>query len=153
MAAETPDDTADEQLEAGSITAEIRPFDIPRDVSPRAAFEQWRAHNPPGDPEILALDGLSIPARERSTMVRIAGVLNAPVTGNYAFLIHAPGKRPSVRADETELWIQDDRSGEWRLAQTAGNPIKRSGRTRFEQGAPLRVVVHGLGGSDHRMGN
>lgn len=129
----------------GALTAEVWPYEIARNTPPKIAFEQWRVQQPADAPQILALDGLEIPARESSTMVRISGVVTAPVTGNYAFFVTATGKAPNVRTDPTELWLMDERIGGWRLAQTSGNPNKRSGRTFMEKDVPRRFELWAMG--------
>jgi hypothetical protein len=134
-----------EQEPIRAVSAEVWRFEIPGGVSAKSVFEQWRAQHPAGEPQLLALDGLLIPARDENTMVRIAGVLTAPVTGDYAFTIHAPGLHRFDRPDETELWIQDDRPGGWKLAQCTGNPNKSTGRTRFEAGVPRRFELWTMG--------
>jgi hypothetical protein len=134
-----------EQKPAGTVMAEVWNFDIPAGVSAKSVFEQWRAQHPPGEPDVLPLDGLAVPARDAGTMVRVAGVLTAPVTGYYAFSIHAPDATGHQRPDETELWIQDRRTGEWKLAQCSGNPIKSGGRTLLEAGAPQRFELWTMG--------
>jgi hypothetical protein len=126
-------------------TVEVWNFEAPAGVSPQSVFEQWRAQHPPGESRELPLDGLSIPARESSTIVRVAGVLTASVAGDYAFTIHAPDMPRHHRPDETELWIHDGRTGEWKLAQRTGNPVKIGGRTRFEAGVPLRFELWTMG--------
>lgn len=134
-----------EQMAEGAVSAEVWNFDIPDGVSAKSAFEQWRAQVPQGESKKIALDGLSIPARESSTMVRVAGVLTASVSGEYAFTIHAPDMHRFHRPDETELWIHDGSTGEWKLAQCTGNPVKIGGRTRFEAGVPLRFELWTMG--------
>jgi hypothetical protein len=128
-----------------AVTAEVWRFDIPEGISSKAVFEQWRARRPAGEPQTLSLDGLSIPARESSSMVHVAGEMTAPVSGLYAFTIHAPDAIGLHRPDETELWIHDEATGEWRLAQCTGNPVKTGGRTRFEAGVSKRFELWTMG--------
>lgn len=123
------------------VTAEVWDFEIPAGVSAKAAFEKWRAQPAPAEPRILQIDGLSIPARESATMVRVAGVLNAPFTGYYAFGIHTPDLKGFDLPDKTELWIHDGRTDEWKLAQGTGNPVKSGGRTLLEAGTPRRFEL------------
>lgn len=125
--------------------AEVWQFDFPAGDSPKVAFEKWRAVKPPAEPRTLALEALSIPKRQSGSMVRVAGVLVAPITGDYAFAIRAPELHKFDRADEAELWIQEDKTGEWKLAQCTGNPNKKSGRTRFEAGVPRRFEFWTIG--------
>lgn len=139
--AQTPPQTDDKPAPITSITAQAWPYEMEGNIPPKVAFEQWRAQPPKVSPQIFTIDGLSIPAGERPTMMRVAGVLTAPITGYYAFRIQATGKPPAVRADETELWILDGGSGEWRLAQCTGNPNKRTGRTFLEQGVPRQFEL------------
>ena len=128
-----------------AVSAEVWSYEIPENLSAKSAFERWRSQNPGKESEKLKLDGLSIPARETNSMVRVAGVLTAPVTGLYAFGIQAPGLRGLERPDETELWIQDERTGEWKLAQSTGNPVKTGGRTQLEAGVPRRFELWTMG--------
>ncbi|HSP43795.1 MAG TPA: hypothetical protein VLO11_13050, partial [Luteolibacter sp.] len=58
-----------EQKPVDAVTAEVWNFDIPAGVSAKSVFEQWRAQVPPEDSIRLPIDGLTIPAREGSTMV------------------------------------------------------------------------------------
>jgi hypothetical protein len=134
-----------EKKPSAEVAADVWHYEIPAGVAPKTAFEQWRAQRPPAESQKVALDGLSIPKREASMMARVAGVLNPPVTGDYAFGIVAPGMKGSERPDETELWIQNDGTGEWKLVQTTGNPNKRTGRTRMEAGVPRRFELWSMG--------
>lgn len=145
VSAQTPLEAEQIPPASGSVTADVWPHEIANDVPPKVAFEQMRAQQPGGEPEAIALDGLAIPARDRTSMVRVTGILNPPVTGDYAFSIHAPGQLPTFRPDETELWVLDDKTGVWKLAQTTGNPVKRSGRTHMAKGVPRRFELWTMG--------
>ena len=150
VAAISPTNAQSPEKETSSsvvISAEVLPYEISNKVHPKVIFEQQRAKLPTGEPSTFELKGLAIPSREKTTMIRVTGVITAPITGDFAFLIHAPGQSPTVRPDETELWICDDATGEWRLAQTSGNPIKRNGRTHFDQGVPRRFELWTMGKS------
>lgn len=96
--------------------AEFWPVELPAGAVSKPFFEQWRAQNSPGGRQTLALDGLVIPVRDSNSMVRVAGLIIAPITGDYAFSIKAPELHKFLRPDETELWIQDDKTREWKLA-------------------------------------
>jgi hypothetical protein len=134
-----------EQESASKVSAEIWRFDFPAGVSSKAVFEQWRAQRPADEPQALALEGLSIPAREVDSMVRVAGILTAPVTGDYAFFMDGGETRIPPGNERVELWIEDAVSGAWCLAQSTGNPNKRSGRTRLEAEVPRRFEVWVMG--------
>ena len=137
---------ADPELKpSAQVLADVWSFELPPGVAPKVVFEQWRTQRPTEESHSLALEGLSIPQREGAKMLRVTGVLNIPVTGDYAFAIVAPGFKGSERPDETELWIQNDSTGEWKLAQTTGNPNKRTGRTRMEAGVPRRFELWTMG--------
>jgi hypothetical protein len=130
-----------------SVIADIWPYEGAANVPPKVAFEQWRAQAPQGQPQSLAINGLSIPAREKNTIVRVSGILDAPITGHYRFYIYATGKNPNAKADATELWLYDDEADVWKLAQTSDNPFGREGRTSFEKGKPRRFELFTIGQS------
>lgn len=142
--AQTPQEAENTPISGGSVSAEVGPHEIAKDVPSKVAFEKMRAQEPAGEPESIILDGLAIPARERISIVRVTGEIIPPVTGDYAFQIHVPGQ-PRLRPDEAELWLLDDKTGVWKLAQTTGNPVKRSGRTHMEKGVPRRFEFWTMG--------
>lgn len=143
--AQTPQEAQNIPTSNVTLKADVWPHEMAKNVPPKVTFEQRRAQQPESEPEAVALDGLAIPARDRTSMVRVTGVIKPPVTGNYAFSIHAPGQPPNLRPDETELWVLDDKTGAWKLAQSAGNPVKRSGRTHMEKGVPRRFELWTMG--------
>lgn len=130
-----------------AVKAEIWPYEIPKNVHSRTAFEQMRAEPPAGEPQTLAINGLAIPARERDSMVRVSGLLNVPVTGHYVFFPHSPGTPANAQPDETELWIFDHKTSEWKLAQAAGKSVDRVGHTRLEKNVPYRFELWTMGKS------
>ncbi len=127
------------------VVAEIWPMEIPAGTSPQRAFEQWRAQDPGQPAKVLALDHLSIPARETSTMVRVRGVLTPPKTCHYAFLIDGTRETKFASPDEAEVWLLDPSSGGWRMVQRTGNPNKRSGRIALQAGVPVSFEFYTTG--------
>lgn len=130
---------------AVGAVAEIQPYEIAPAEAPSRAFERWRAQVPGTSARLLPLEMLAIPGREECSMVHVAGMLVAPLSGDYAFSIHAPEQHKFDPPDELELWILNDRTGEWNLAQCSGNPNKKSGRTRLEAGVPRRFELWTMG--------
>ena len=119
--------------------------DVPDGLSPKALMEQWRAADPPSGAQVLEIGELSVPARGEAGMVRVAGNLTAPATGDYAFFMGGGDPRIPAGNEWSELWIQDADGGAWRLAQSTGNPNKRSGRTRLKEGDPRRFELWVMG--------
>jgi hypothetical protein len=111
------------------VVAGIWALDKPVVAAPAAPreFEKWRGQVPPGGGTTMPLERLAIPAREVDSMVRVRGVLVPPRTGGYTVQI--------VGTDESELWLLDDVTGEWKLIQRKGNPNVGGDRIRLEQGA------------------
>jgi hypothetical protein len=137
---------------AGGVVAEVWPFEKPAGESAQRVFELWRAQVPPAGRVTLPLaEGLSIPAREHPSMVRVRGLLTPPKTCKYAFLIDGARERKSAQPDEAEMWLLDPRSGDWRLVQRTGNPNKRSGRIGLEAGVPVRFEFYTAGSREVRV--
>jgi hypothetical protein len=98
------------------ITAEIWPLEAPPAESPRRALEILRSQPRKGEPAILALDKLEIPAQERPSLVRVRGMLSAPESnGKYEMKMHFSGQGAA------ELWMQEGKAGAWRLVAGDGH--------------------------------
>ena len=127
---------ADMEIKPG-VVAEIWPLDRPAATSVRRAFEICRSRKPAEAAATMQLADLEIPARAAPSLVRVRGVLSAPETFAYSFTIDG--------GDDAELWMVDAKTGEWRLAQREGNPVKRAGGVRMEQGVPQRFEFWTMG--------
>ncbi len=120
--------------EAGSgVVAEIWPLVKPEAATAPGGFEKWHAEVPPAGCNLVALDKLEIPAREATTMVRVRGVLVVPQTRTYVLTL--------ASADPAELWLLDDPTGEWWLAQRANSPTNGVGTVKLEAGVPKRFEL------------
>jgi|GEM_PF-3577639 len=120
-----------------SVVAELWPFEVPVGEPSKPVFEQWRSQVPPAEFTVLPLESLTIPARATSSMVRVVGNLVAPQSGKYDFRI--------IGLDEAEMWLADNKTGEWKLVQRKGNPNPRSGRTTMEMGEARRFEFWTMG--------
>jgi len=125
------------ELSKSGLVAEIWPLEKAASQPASQVFEMWRSRIPPDGATTMQLDGLRIPARESPSMVRVRGVLVPPLTGGYAFLIEG--------ADAAQLWLLDDATGEWTLAQRDGNPNGGPGRNMLEEGVPKRFEFQTMG--------
>lgn len=115
------------------ITAEIWPLEDPVVELPRRALEILRSQPRKGEPAILALDKLEIPAQERPSLVRVRGMLSAPESnGKYEMNMHFSGQGAA------ELWMQEGKAGAWRLVAGDGHaggvawPLEKGKPQRFE---------------------
>gem|GEM_PF-2532075 len=101
------------------------------------SLEMGRRRVGAGAPTKWTLDKLEIPARETPSLVRVRGVLLPPATGGYTINIYG--------TDPAELWLADDATGEWTLAQRNGNPNTGANRLKLEQGVPRRFELWATG--------
>ncbi len=127
---------ADKEIKPG-VVAEVWPLDRPAATSVRRAFEICRSRKPAEAAATMQLADLEIPARAAPSLVRVRGVLSAPETFAYSFTIDG--------GDDAELWMEDAKTGEWRLVQQEGNIVKRAGSVRMEQGVPRRFEFWAMG--------
>lgn len=115
------------------ITAEIWPLEDPVVEAPRRALEILRSQPRKGEPAILTLDKLEIPAQEKPSLVRVRGMLSAPESHwPYWFTMKFSGPGAA------ELWMQEGNTGAWKLVARDGYgggvpwPLQKGKPQRFE---------------------
>ena len=138
--AQAPTENGSPAAPKSGVVAEVWPLGAPVAGSVRRAFEVCRGQSPAGVATAMPLGNFDIPARAAASLVRVRGVLNAPETFSYAFTIDG--------SDPAELWIEEADSGIWVLAQREGNPNKRAGSIRMEQGVPRRFEFWTMGSGE-----
>jgi PA14 domain/Bacterial TSP3 repeat len=112
------------------LVAEIWPLEQKVEEGSRGSLEILRGQPAPENMKTVKVDNLEIPARDEQSLVRVRGVIVAPESSLYAFVING--------YDNAELWIEDPELGEWKLAQRERNPIKRGGSIKMEAAVPRR---------------